>query len=62
MNLSEGKMAQNKSEVKSLYVRKLQKDNYDFIKEESEKRGYCPSTFLNRILNFIKKNTNLEML
>lgn len=49
-------------ETRTLYVRNLTQENYTFVKEQADKNGYCPSTLLNRILNFVKKETKLEML
>lgn len=51
-----------KKPVRTLYLRNVSIENYAFIKEQSEVRGYCPSTVLNRIIDFVQKETDLQML
>lgn len=50
------------SAVKTLYVRNLREDNYEWIKKQAVKRGYCPSTLLNRLVDHARTETKLEML
>lgn len=53
---------QTKKQVKTLYVRNIRNDNHQWLHDISVKNGYCPSTALNRILDYVKKETDLEML
>ena len=53
---------EKKKVVRTLYVRNISFENYAFIKEQAQERGYCPSTVLNRIIDFVQKETDLEML
>lgn len=62
MGKSKRKVAKNLGEFKTLYVRKLRSDNHEWIKKEADANGYCPSTLLNRVVDYIRKETTLEML
>jgi len=58
----QSKKTKGKDVSSPLFLRRMKQDNSDWIREMAKSKGYSPSVVINRIVQYVRTETSLEML